>query len=104
MKRKLLFEVESKLKRIVRTTVAHWHLITEHKHLEIKNQEKRVIQTLQQPSEIRLSRKDKSVYLYYRREKRYYFCVVAKHLNGEGFIITVYLTKNIKEGELIWKK
>ncbi len=104
MKRELFFEIKSKLKVIIRTTVSHWRLITDYKHPEIKGQEKAVIKTLENPAEIRLSRKDKKVYLYYRRQKKYFFCVVAKHLNGEGFVITAYLSKNIKEGVLLWKK
>lgn len=27
-------------------------------------------------------------------------CVVAKHLNGDGFIITAYITDKIKEGKV----
>jgi len=43
-------------------------------------------------------------FIYYKRFGTYYLCVVAKHLNNEGFIITCYFTKKIKEGEEIWKK
>jgi hypothetical protein len=34
----------------------------------------------------------------------YYLCIVARHLNGDGFIITAYITDKIKEGEVVWKK
>ena len=102
--RQTLFEVVSKLGITIRTTRRHWKLISEEKHPEIKNKEKKVMETLKNPKEIRLSKKDEMVYLYYKACKKNYYCVVVKHLNGEGFIITAYITKNIKEGILIWKK
>ncbi|MGB9591547.1 MAG: DUF4258 domain-containing protein [Candidatus Kryptoniota bacterium] len=79
-------------------------LISEQKHLEIKGKEKEIIETIKNPDEIRLSKKDPTVYLYYRKHGKYFYCTVVKHLKHEGFIITAYPTKNIKEGERIWKK
>ncbi len=32
------------------------------------------------------------------------FCVVVKHLEQEGFLITAFPTKGMKEGETIWTK
>ena len=58
-----------------------------------------VKETLENPEEIRRSRKDLNVYLYYRKVKENYNCVVVKHLNGDGFIITTYLTDRIKAGD-----
>lgn len=48
--------------------------------------------------------KDNRVYLYYRSIDKMYFCVACKHLNGDGYIITTYLTDRVKEGNEIWKK
>jgi hypothetical protein len=104
MSGQILFEVVSKLGITVRITHRHWQLITEQKHLEIKGKEKEIIETLKDPIEIRLSRKDPAVHLYYQKSGKYFYCTVVKHLNGEGFIITAYLTKNIKEGERVWKR
>jgi len=59
---------------------------------------------LSNPIEIRRSSEDPDVYLYYSLYKEYYICVVARHLNGEGFIITAYITEMVKEGETVWKK
>jgi len=47
---------------------------------------------------------DSSVYIYYRRFGEYFICVVAKYLNGDGFIITSYKTDRIKRGEVVWKR
>jgi len=65
--------------------------------------ENTVKDTLAHPEEIRMSRSDPKVFLFYktqRPERR--ICVVVKKLNGEGFIITTYPTDAIKEGEKIW--
>ena len=101
---KILFEVVSKLGVSIRTTESHWKLITEIKHPEIKGLESEVKLTLLDPSEIRISQDDENVYLYYSVYEKYFLCVVARHLNHEGFIITCYLTSKIKEGERAWKK
>ena len=61
--------------------------------------------TLQSPDEIRLSRSDSDVYLFYKREHtRRWVCAVAKRLDEDGFLITAYPTDSIKEGEQIWPK
>jgi hypothetical protein len=100
----VLFGVVSKLGVFVRVTYRHWQLITEQKHLEIKGKEEEIIEAIKNPSEVRLSKKDPTVYLYYRKRGKYFYCAVVKHLSRDGFLITAYLTKNIKEGERIWTK
>lgn len=104
MREQIHFEVISKLGKRIRTTIAHWNFIIDVKHLEIRGQEERVKKTLQDPDIISISQEDKNVYLYYRKSEKYYLCVVARHQNGEGFIITVYFTDKIKEGEVAWRK
>lgn len=69
----------------------------------MEGKEKEVIAALSAPEEIRRSKTDKNVYLYYQKSDKLY-CVVARHLNERGFIITCYPTDKIKEGELIWEK
>ena len=64
--------------------------------------EEEVQETLQYPIEIRRSRSDRDVYLYYKADPPYFICVVARHLNGEGFIITAYRTNKMKIGESVW--
>jgi len=45
------------------------------------------------------------VFLFYRLEcSGRWICVVAKRLNGDGFLITTYPTDTIKEGERVWSK
>jgi len=99
----IYFEVVSKLGVKIRTTKSHWDLITLIKHPIIQGLESEVKNCLCQPVEIRLSQDSKEVYLYYARWTKYWLCVVARHLNGEGFIVTAYVTDKIKEGDVVWK-
>jgi hypothetical protein len=60
---------------------------------------------LQSPDEVRQSRSDPAVLLFYRAEvPGRWVCAVAKRLNHEGFLITTYPTEAIKEGERIWSR
>ena len=61
--------------------------------------------TLRTPDEIRKSRSDQAVYLFYRVERPgRWICAVARQINDEGFLITTYPTDAIKEGRRIWSK
>lgn len=95
------FEVPTPLGFTVRTTESYWDLLL-FKHPEISGRDSGVQETLLTPNLVRRSRHDPKVHLFYRMEGDYYLCVVAKRLNGEGFIITAYVTDTIKEGERLW--
>lgn len=97
------FEVISKLGQRIYITKARWNLIIRTKHPEIENKEKEVKETLINPDEIKLSKKDSLVYLYYKKYGELFLSVVAKHINNESFIITAYYTDRIKEGEQIYE-
>ncbi|MCA9963203.1 MAG: hypothetical protein KC423_03125 [Anaerolineales bacterium] len=101
----IIFEVETPLGFSVRTTADYWHTITTVKHPTIRGREETIIATLSDPDEVRLSKNDTQVYLFYRSdgEKRW-VCAVARRLNEAGFLITAYRTSNIKEGNQIWLK
>lgn len=103
-KTEIMFEILSRLGKKVRITKAYWNRIIQVKHPNMEGRELLVMKTLIEPSEIRQSKSDFSVYLYYRPEGKYYNAVVVKHLNGEAFIITTYITDRIKEGKQVWKK
>lgn len=99
-----LFHVETPLGVTVRTTRGYWREIVEHKHPVMAGKVALVQATLARPEQIRRSRSDPAVYLYYRPEAGtpYQVRVVAKHLDGEGFIVTAYRTDRVKEGERVW--
>ena len=98
------FQTKSPIGISIRTTINYWRRIIQVKHPTMKGKEKDVKKTLKLPDEIRVSKSDKKVFLYYRKINRHYICVVVKHLNGDGFIITVYKTRRTMEGEKIWTK
>lgn len=101
----VLFEVLTPLGFRVRVTRAYWELIVMVKHPVMAGRERDVKEALQHPSEIRQSRSDVDVYLFYKPERiGRWVCAVAKQLNGDGFLITAYPTDAIKEGELVWPK
>ena len=100
---KILFEVRTPLNVTIRITEEYWRYIVEIKHKIMANKEHFVKEILAEPDEVRRSLIDKSVFLYYKKFDRLY-CVVTKHLNDEGFIITAYPTDKIKEGEIVWTK
>ena len=101
---RIYFEVIGRLGTKIRVTEDHWNFIVHCKHLEIEGMEREVQETIIAPEIVRVSQEDNSVCLYYRKFRKYFVCVVCKHLNGDGFIITCYLTDKAKEGQQIWPK
>jgi hypothetical protein len=101
----ILFEVTTPLGFRVLVTRSNWNLISTIKHPVMAGKESIVKDTLQTPVQIRISRSDASVFLFYRQERSdRSICAVAKRLNGEGFLITAYPTEAIKEGVRVWPK
>lgn len=103
MNSKIYFEVISSLGKKIRITKDYWDFIVE-KHPPVKGREKEVKETLINPIEIRRSKEGENIYLYYKKLNMHSLCAVCRHLNGDGFIITIYTTDRIKEGETIWKR
>lgn len=101
----ILFEVVTPLKFRVRVTKTYWELIVTVKHPVMAGREVDVKDTLESPDEIRQSKSDTNVYLFYKaeREKRW-ICAVSKQLDDTGFLITTYPTDAIKEGTQVWHK
>ena len=101
----LFFEVATPLGFSVRVTDAYWQRIVSIKHPTMAGKETAVQETLRQPEEVRVSRSDANVYLFYRTERPgRWVCAVAKRLNGEGFLITAYPPDARKEGTQVWPK
>ncbi|NCO83537.1 MAG: hypothetical protein COZ31_00835 [Nitrospirae bacterium CG_4_10_14_3_um_filter_44_29] len=103
MKSEIYFSVKTPLSIEVRTTVQYWEYLTTLKHPIMKNKEDIVKFVLQMPDEIRQSKMDKEVFLYYKQSDKLY-CVVVKHTGKEGFLITAYPVDKVKEGEIVWTK
>ena len=103
--KEVLFEVMTPLGFQVRVTKAYWELIVTIKHPVMAGREEDVKKALAQPDEIRQSKSDEMVFLFYKeeREKRW-ICAVSKQTGTEGFLITTYPTDAIKEGVQVWHK
>lgn len=101
----LLFEALTPLGFTVRVTRERWNLIATRKHPVMLGREDVVKHTLEQPEQIRQSRSDPQVLLFYQTagEKRW-VCAVAKHATDEGVLITAYPTDAIKEGVKLWPR
>lgn len=100
----IYFKVQTPLSKDIRITNEYWDFVKTVKHPNMEGREKEVINTLKCPDFIRKSNKDERVFLYYKSIGNYNLCVVCKHLNGDGFIVTTYMTDRSKEGEEIWRK
>ncbi|MCK4417221.1 MAG: DUF4258 domain-containing protein [Candidatus Latescibacteria bacterium] len=101
----IFFEVPTPIGCRIQMTISSWEFIITVKHPVMRGCEEDVENTLREPDEIRRSRSDPNVYLFYRAKRLgRWICVVARRLNEEGFVITTYPTDNIKEGERIWSK
>jgi hypothetical protein len=101
----VLLDVLTPLGFRVRATAAYWKFLVEVKHPVMTGCETEVSKTLATPDEIRQSRRDPAVFLFYRaRRAGRWACAVAKRVNGEGFLVTAYPTDAIKEGDRVWPK
>lgn len=98
-----LFLIDTVLGFSVRTTKLYWDKICL-KHPELIDKLDDIKKTLREPTEIRKSKTDEMVFLFYIESGKYWLSVVAKKENEIGFLVTAYLTDKIKEGEKIWPK
>ena len=105
MRDDILFNVETPLGFRVRTTRRYWDFLITEKHEAMAGRENDVIRVLHDPDEVRLSRTDPLVFVFYWLERpERWLCVLAKRINGEGFIVTAYPADAIKEGEIVWTR
>lgn len=99
----ILFVVMTPLGFSVRVTRRYWQLITTMKHPVMAGHEAEVQATLAEPEEIRRSRSDENVLLFYRTQHAgRWVCAVTRQQDDSGFLITAYPTDAIKEGTHLW--
>jgi len=99
-----LIKVATPLGFSVRCTRRYWEFIVTHKHPVLRGRGAEIVQVLRDPDEIRRSRKDPTVLLFYRRSAPRWLCAVARREDDSGFLITAYPTDVIKAGETIWTR
>lgn len=100
----ILFEVRDVFGKKIRTTQNYWNKIKEEKHTELIYGISEVIETLIKPDIVLKSLVDSTIVIFRKKIKENETLVVAaKHIDGEGFLVTVYQTKKeIKKGEVLW--
>lgn len=99
------YEIKSILNKWIRLGKNYWIYISHVKHEDIKEQLDNVFKTILNPCAIYQDSQDKQIFTYYYKINKHWFCVVVKHLNGGGYVITVYMTSKTKrQGNLIWQK
>ena len=78
-----------------------WTLIVE-KHPVLRGQSRVVADAIEQPDEIRQSRRSPNVWLCYRRRGSRFMCAVIAPRTG--LLLTAYPTDAIKAGGLVWRR
>jgi hypothetical protein len=91
--------------RSIRLTEERWAHISEHP--EMAGMEAALEQTLAAPEVIVQSSGDPEARLYYRffsatRLGGKYLCVVVKVRGEDAFVVTAYLTDQVKKGKDLW--
>ena len=101
----VLLEARTPLGFSVRVTRQRWLLIVSAKHPVMAGREVSVKGALEVPDEIRQSRTDAQVLLFYKAEApKRWTCAVVKRAETSAFLITTYPTDAIKEGLRVWPK
>lgn len=100
---KILKDFRDREIRLTRERLEHIH-----RREEMETQINKIQETLRHPEEIRKSKKDATVHLYYKKYDRTpvtekYLLVVVKILAESPFIITAFFTDQIKSGTLVEK-
>lgn len=93
--------------RLVRLTDERLDHILQHQ--ELAGMEEEISRVLQTPAEVRVSRSDETVQLFYEyyaktRVGGKWLCVVVKYPLDDAFVVTAYLTDQLKPGESLWPK
>ena len=98
-----LISAQTPLGFVATVDMMRWKLITSIQHPVMAGHEREISDTLGNPDEIRQSRSDPDVLLFYKRAPaRRWYCAVVKRLDGQAFLITAYPTDAIKEELRIW--
>lgn len=93
----IILEVQDKTGRLVYLPQKQWkHIREDHPDVQDINE---IEDTLKNPLVMKESKYDPEnvrYYYKYNKEKKRYLMVAVKYLNGKGFIITAYYTRNLQ--------
>jgi len=78
-------------------------------HFEMAGLEDEIVRVLRSPAEVRVSRTDEAVQLFYEFYAQTsaggkWLCIVVRYSPDDAFVITAYLTDKLKAGEVVWPK
>ena len=105
MSKHILFEVLTPIDLVVEVSKQRWEVIISIKHPAMLGTEALVKEVISNPDQIRQSRRDSKVLLFYKAQHpRRWICAVVKQLNDRAILITAYPTNAIKVGDMIWTK
>ena len=96
----MLFEIFDKNGNLIRlTNKQHSHMMDEHPYMHKYIEE--IKETLQKPDKITSYSFDENIKYFYKGYKHLdkpnkFVLVIAKYLNGEGYVISSYLESKIK--------
>ena len=100
-----VIEILSVLQKKIRTTRIYWEHIVQHKHGELEGRLQEILEVMRDADDVYRQDEISDIYLYYKNSQEYSACAVAKHLNGDGFIVTAYITtKTKRKGICVWIK
>jgi len=103
-RKRRLFTVQSPLGYRVFLDRDRWRQIVRHKHPAVAGRERDVHACLESPAVVRESFQEPDVHLYYAAaDAGHLRVVVAPSSEVEYFVVTAYLTTNIKKGNERWR-
>ena len=101
----IAFQALTPMGFVVRVTTGRWGVIVTAKHPVMAGRAGLVQAALENPDEVRQSRSDPQVLLFYKAEAtKRWTCAVARRSGDSGLLVTTYPTDAIKEGGRIWPK
>ena len=105
MSKQILFEIATPIDLVVEVSRQRWEAIISIKHPAMLGAEKLLCEVLSNPDQIRRSRRDSNVLLFYKaRLPKRWICAVVKRLDDRATLITAYPTNAIKVGDVIWTR
>ncbi len=104
IKQDILNEATSVLGKRVRITRAVWDKLKSEKHPEKEVTLENIKRTISESLAVYQSRLSKKVFLYYKKFDYFSIITVVRHLNGDGFLITSYMStkEKLNLGKQIW--
>ena len=103
----ILLEVKDIFNKNIRITKAYWEYVLYTKHREAIDELNTDLlrQCLEDPDLVISTLEESVIQFYHQMTDTRFVCVVVRHLNGDGFVITSYITRQPKRNKkIIWQK